>query len=122
MGSFTITSPGVTVQIGTNEAIFHATAHGVGGYAYVDYTQGDESALTVAISYQNKFLGGSDFFSHLTSQAGVLSPTVYTLAASGKYRIPFTFGQNEKKMKLTFGHTGGTPTGTISIDVTDGGE
>jgi hypothetical protein len=122
MGTFTITTPGVTVSINGNEAVFHATAHGVGGYIYLDYTQGDESALTVALSYLNKFLGGSSFFSHLTSSAGVLAPTVYTLASTGKYRIPFTFGQNEKKMKMTFNHTGGTPTGTIAVDVTDGGE
>ena len=120
--ALTITSPSITVVISGNDAIFYATAHGVGGYIYLTYVKGDESALTMKLTYQNKSIGADAFFSHVTLRAGNLSETLYTFSASGNYRIPFVFGQTEKRLKLTFGHVGSTPTGTIGVDIADGGD
>lgn len=118
--AYTVTSPNTTMVVTSTTAIFNASAHGPGGYIYLTYTKGDETSTQIAISYANKTLSTTSYFSHVTSYAGTLQPTVYTLTASGSYRIPFTFGSTERYMKLTFSNTGGTPTGTIAVDLTDG--
>lgn len=118
--AFTITSPNTTVTIDGSTATFYATAHAPGGYIYLVYAKGDETSLQLSIAYQSKTLSNTSYFSHVTSYAGTLQPTSYSFTASGSYRVPFVFGSGERRMKITFSNTGGTPTGTIGVDVTDG--
>jgi hypothetical protein len=115
-----LTSPAQTIAIDSNDAIYYATAHGVGGYIYLTYTKGDETAIQVTLNYQTKTLNSTTYYTHVTSYAGTLRPTAWTLNETGAYRIPYTIGAGEKRLKLSFSAIGGTPTGTIAIDISDG--
>lgn len=113
----------ITASVGTvagNDLTYNATAHSIGGFIYLTYTKGDETSTQIGISYQRKKPNDTGYYSHVTSYAGTLQATSYSLTDTGNYRIPYTFGQNEAYMKLTFSNTGGTPTGTLAVDIADG--
>lgn len=116
---FTITSPKATCQISGSYAIFDGPSHGGEGfYVYINYTKGTETALKISIESMDKEVDSTNYFQHVKADSAyALTALYYTLAASGRYRIPITVSPYEQKLRLTFAETAGTPSGTVGCDI-----
>lgn len=92
--------------------------------AFVDYSKGDETSMELQFEMSHD---GTNFFVPTTS-AGVSLAQILTVTATGKYRVNIplvsdgteiigAIGQPEAHYRLSAKATGGTPTGTCTVEI-----
>jgi len=82
----------------------------------VNYTKGDESTATLAVSFIFNKISTSTQFKCSTLNTATAAQLIFSLSATGIWYLPFSIPPSADKVVVALSSTGSTATGTIIID------
>jgi hypothetical protein len=100
---FSLTSPKATCSISSNTAIFDGQLGGADGvFVYINYTKGSEGGLKMSVQSMDKNVDATNYFMQVKADSNyALTQLFFSMAATGRFRIPLTLAPGEK-LKLIF--------------------
>ena len=93
---------------------FQGVGRGEGLIAYIDAEFGGSESVTISIQFKESRLS-SNYYQYSLINGVTLSPVIFNLDNTGKYRINIPNSHNEDSVKIVF--TGTISASTISVDL-----